>query len=492
MKHAILVALLSSAACAQITILPSANFIPARPVIDFDGGLATPGTITGSEAYLVAGGILIASIVNDPGMHTPGDTLSSNVNGNALVSVNNTLSIAAPSAPMDNHTVGAGFGFVLDSVYTQFSYICVDQVNHDTVFETYLGGVLQNTATFGTAAFGFTAFPMTAFYIEDLGGFDEIRLKATSVGGWGCDSIQLGGNTGPPTYAVNSSDLSLDINGANATGFAPIRFEGSVNETFTLNIGGAPAPWDALVSLSEPVPDIGFAANNLVNIDPFGAGNFFLNNLRFSPINPLPTLSLPVALSAQRTSIQGVALNAANPDGFITSAAVTYLGRPCTGGTDFESGFPSDWINGSASSMNWTSNTGGTGSLNTGPTAAAGGANYLYAETSVTNPATFIFDTCAVDIGGLATFDLTFDLSRIGAEIGTLRVLVDDGTGTFPNVAATYTGPDPAQSQGGVEWSAETISLLPFLTSATLTVRFEYVSGTSFTGDLALDNVVLN
>lgn len=492
MKHFLFIALLSSTVCAQITVLPAANFIPARPVVDFDMGLAVPGTITGTEPYLVIGGILFASIVNDPGMHAPGDTLSSNVNGNALVSVGNTLAVAAPGGPMDNHSNGAGFGLQLDGVYTQFSYICVDQVNHDTVFETYLGGVLQNTATIGTPAFGFTGFPMTAFYIEDLGGFDEIRLKATSTGGWGLDSIQLGGPTGPPTYGLNDATLSLDINGANATGFAPIRFEGSVNENFTVNIGGAPQPWDALVSFVEPVPNLGLAANNLINIDPFAANTLFLNNLAFSPNNLLPTLAIPATLPGARVSIQAIALNPGNPDGFVTSAPITYFGAPCTTSADFENGFPSDWTNGAASSMTWSTNTGGTGSAGTGPTAAASGTGYIYAETSVTNPATFIFDTCAVDISSLASFDLTFDLSRIGAEIGTLRVLVDDGSGTFPGVAATYTGPDPLQAQGAVEWSAETVSLLPFVTGSTLTVRFEYISGTSFTGDIALDNVVFN
>jgi hypothetical protein len=71
-----------------------------------------------------------------------------------------------------------------------------------------------------------------------------------------------------------------------------------------------------------------------------------------------------------------------------------------------------------------------------------------------------------------------FDLSRVGASIGTLDVSVDDGTGA--QSIGNYTGP------GTSEWWTEQL-VLPAGIGANYTVTFTYTRGSSFTGDIAID-----
>ena len=75
--------------------------------------------------------------------------------------------------------------------------------------------------------------------------------------------------------------------------------------------------------------------------------------------------------------------------------------------------------------------------------------------------------------------------------IGTLNVYQGDGAGNFiPIPIFTQTGPEPGRPQGGTEWTNKTVNLS--LISPFVDFRFEYISGTSFTGDLAIDDIMLN
>jgi hypothetical protein len=151
---------------------------------------------------------------------------------------------------------------------------------------------------------------------------------------------------------------------------------------------------------------------------------------------------------------------------------------------------PIGWTNPSAGAAAWTVQTGGTSSGSTGPTSAFNGANYAYCETSGFTNTTFSMDTCAVDVTTLTTGVLSFELSAIGATIGTLNVYQGDGTTFAATPIYTQTGAEPGQAQGGTEWTNKSITLS--LSSPFINFRFEYVSGTSFTGDLALDDIMLN
>ena len=75
-------------------------------------------------------------------------------------------------------------------------------------------------------------------------------------------------------------------------------------------------------------------------------------------------------------------------------------------------------------------------------------------------------------------------------ELGGGVVTDGSGPGTFTTLIGTYTGADPTQSQGGVEWSSESIPFTP--TTLVVAFRFSYTAGGTFTGDLGLDDIFAN
>lgn len=149
--------------------------------------------------------------------------------------------------------------------------------------------------------------------------------------------------------------------------------------------------------------------------------------------------------------------------------------------------YPTGWSSGGGT-QEWTADVGGTGSANTGPNGGSLlGTVYMYCETSspsVTGD-TFIMNTDTYSLAGATT--VGFSLSRVGVTIGTLEVRMDDGTGTYPTLLATYTGPEA----NGAEWTQETL-VIPAGAPASASFQFSYVRGTSFTGDLAVDNFCIN
>ena len=67
---------------------------------------------------------------------------------------------------------------------------------------------------------------------------------------------------------------------------------------------------------------------------------------------------------------------------------------------------------------------------------------------------------------------------------------MDDGSGTFGSLIASYTGPDPGLSQGVIEWSHEAIPITP--PGSHVAFRWTYSAMGGYTGDLAIDAVELH
>ena len=254
----------------------------------------------------------------------------------------------------------------------------------------------------------------------------------------------------------------------------------------TLNLGAGGAPATASTPL---IPNFvqqwgGSAPAGFISI----VGPYIVG----SPDELLP---VPVGVLNQFDTIRFQSLiydAGAGPVPFKTmNNVISFSYTNCGYGEGFDASLsdPTGWVQ--SGIQNWTVDASGTPSGSTGPTAAFNGSNYLFCETS--SPAatgdTYIIDTAPVANTSAPTNQLAFQLSRIGATIGTLNVYMDDGAGTF-NLLATYTGPDANQSQGGIEWSAEVLDLTnggTLTVPANIVIRFEYIRGTSFTGDIAID-----
>jgi hypothetical protein len=130
-------------------------------------------------------------------------------------------------------------------------------------------------------------------------------------------------------------------------------------------------------------------------------------------------------------------------------------------------------------------NTGGTTSTGTGPLGAHEGSQYIYFETSGGTNTTDSIVTNAIDLTTANdSAEMSFWLHAIGATIGTLNVGVGtSATGPFTQV---FTSTGAVQAAQGDPWQNVGVRLDSYV-GQTIYVKFEYTSGTSFTGDLALD-----
>lgn len=205
------------------------------------------------------------------------------------------------------------------------------------------------------------------------------------------------------------------------------------------------------------------------------------------------TIPTPLLVDAEFLRVQALTINPRGHGALAATNQMFFQFSSCFVLENFDGlplgtgNYPAGWSNGGGT-FEWTVDSNGTPSGGTGPSTAVSQPNYMYCETS--SPAvagdTYIMNTGPYATGGLSQNTLTFELSRVGATIGTLEVRMDDGSGTFATLLASYTGPDP----GGSEWTTEELAL-PGPLPAEVRFQFHYTRGSSFTGDVAIDDVCL-
>lgn len=148
----------------------------------------------------------------------------------------------------------------------------------------------------------------------------------------------------------------------------------------------------------------------------------------------------------------------------------------------FESGI-GDWEQGTGDDFDWTVDNGGTPSGATGPTNASDGTNYIYVEASAPNYPNNTADllTPCFDLSCDAS-SLNFDYHMYGATTGTLDVEVEAPAGS-----GNWTQVFTISGDQGNTWNSTTIDLSAFL-GQTIKVRFAAETGSSYTGDITIDN----
>lgn len=160
------------------------------------------------------------------------------------------------------------------------------------------------------------------------------------------------------------------------------------------------------------------------------------------------------------------------------------------------------WQNGGAAvpaiathQTNWTADSGGTDSGGTGPTANGGAdhttgtslGRYMYCETSCpgTGFPTREFDLVSpyMDFTTLTAPEIEFWYHAFGTTQGNLNVLVQVGAlGSWANVAGPITDNFDA-------WQLGTASLLAYAGMDSVRVQMNYISGSNYQGDIALDDI---
>ena len=148
----------------------------------------------------------------------------------------------------------------------------------------------------------------------------------------------------------------------------------------------------------------------------------------------------------------------------------------------FESG-TGDWTY-EAGDFSWTRNSGGTPSSGTGPTAADDGSWYMYMEVSSPNYPSLdaYFEGPCFDLTGASDADISFSYHMLGAP-GTLRLqLSTDNGATWPTTVWTISGDQ------GSNWNVANVDLSAH-TGGVVKLRFYGTSGTTWQGDICIDDV---
>ncbi|MDG1719333.1 MAG: hypothetical protein P8H17_05870 [Flavobacteriales bacterium] len=129
--------------------------------------------------------------------------------------------------------------------------------------------------------------------------------------------------------------------------------------------------------------------------------------------------------------------------------------------------------------MNWTQDNYGTGSFNTGPSDdITGGGYYMYTEASGFNNQTAMLYSECIDISQLSCPSMRFSYHMYGATMGTLRGIVNGDT------LFTMSGDQ------GNQWNETQINLSAY--TGLIRIDFVGVTGTSFTSDIAIDQIIVD
>ncbi len=151
------------------------------------------------------------------------------------------------------------------------------------------------------------------------------------------------------------------------------------------------------------------------------------------------------------------------------------------------------WIAGAAGSSvsaNWKVDIAGTPSGLTGPsidnTLGTSAGKYLFLESSYGTAGDSIFFTSPdIDITTLTTPQVSFFYHKYGATMGDLIIDVYDGTSWTYNLM-TISG--QTHTSSGQAYAYTAISLSSF-SNDTIQIRFKGIKGTSYTGDMAIDDI---
>ena len=145
------------------------------------------------------------------------------------------------------------------------------------------------------------------------------------------------------------------------------------------------------------------------------------------------------------------------------------------------------WTQNAGDDFDWTVQTGGTISSNTGPSAANEGSYYVYMESSTPNFSTknAILTSPCFDLTGISNPTMSFDYHMYGAaEMGELN-LEASTDGVSWTTIWNKTG-----DQGNA-WIPESINLGAYSTSSAVKFRFNGTTGTTWQGDMAVDAINL-
>ena len=147
------------------------------------------------------------------------------------------------------------------------------------------------------------------------------------------------------------------------------------------------------------------------------------------------------------------------------------------------------WLNEDGDTFDWTTETNFTSSGVTGPNGdfLPGGGTYMYLETScpTTGGRTAMMQSPGYDVSSLTNPIFSLAYHMFGSTIGTLEVQVSDDDCATWNTEFSISGQQ--QTSSNEPYIVENVDLSAYSTSTDLHIRIVGTTGSSFTGDIAID-----
>ncbi|RZS93360.1 M36 family metallopeptidase [Aquimarina brevivitae] len=145
------------------------------------------------------------------------------------------------------------------------------------------------------------------------------------------------------------------------------------------------------------------------------------------------------------------------------------------------------WSQASGDDLDWSVNSGGTPSSNTGPSSAADGSSYIYVEASG-NGTGFpdklaVLESPCLDLTSIADPTLSFQYHMFGSAINSLNVEARAGTNAWASVFSR-------NGQQGSTWNTASVDLSAYAGEASVQLRISVRTGTGSSGwqsDIAID-----
>ena len=159
---------------------------------------------------------------------------------------------------------------------------------------------------------------------------------------------------------------------------------------------------------------------------------------------------------------------------------------PCF--TGVEDGGLGIWMQSGSDDMDWTRREDVTPSSSTGPSGASGGNFYLYTEASSHNNETAILETPRFNLSTSVVPSLIFDYHMYGAAMGSLSVDVYDGI-WHEDIWIRSGQQNTSEAD---PWETALIDLSAFAGKKDVVVRLRGITGSSYTSDMAIDNIRLS
>lgn len=189
---------------------------------------------------------------------------------------------------------------------------------------------------------------------------------------------------------------------------------------------------------------------------------------------------------------------AGNQSGASNTASVTTNGTGgsgCTGGISsfpysesFESSFGA-WTQATGDDLNWSRDSGGTPSNNTGPSTGADGAFYIYVEasgngTGFPNKQAILNSPC-FDLNSASQASFSFQYHMFGStNAGSIDLEASNDNGS------TWTSIWNQTGNQGNQWNTVTLDLAAYIGGG-LQLRFNRVTGGTWQADVAIDDISL-